>query len=101
MADYEVGVGDTAPPWVVALGDIFGDNPSLVGDETITLSMVPVDGGDALTITGTFSVLDADEVRYDPAAGDFTTPGLYLARWKVNGIETFPSRSPLLVEVFA
>lgn len=99
MADYELGVGDTSPPWVCELGDLLGDNPGLL-NETITLAVTPVDGGDPVEFT-TCAVVNATTVRYDPADDDWEAPGLFLARWKIDGIETFPSRSPLLVEVFA
>ena len=83
MADLTFTAGDDAPSIFGTL-TVAGEVLDLSGATEVRFQMRPandrryvVDAGAAIVTA------NLGAVRYDPAAGDFGTPGDYIARWRV------------------
>jgi len=93
-ADYELKRGDTSPPLQTTL-TVNGSPQNLSNADTVTVTMKPLGGGEA--VSGTAQVVSASDgvVAYHWNDGDTDSVGLYFAEWVVtygNGREqSFPN----------
>lgn len=108
MANRTLKAGDTDPPFTSTLTDGNGQPVNLTGAETVTLFMVPKDGGigsvsDPCTIVNPAGGI----VEYRPTKQQTSVPGTYRLEWRVDWgpqagkdrYRTFPSDGYEEVEI--
>lgn len=102
--DFTVRAGDTASTLTDQLLDANRVPVPLTG-ATVTLTLVPLEGGPAIVNNGAATITNAAEgrVERDWQVGETANPGFYLGSWRVTfsggDVQTFPNSGFFLVHI--
>jgi len=103
IPSFYIKRGDRLPAFTRTLEDAAGAAVDLSGG-SVQFRMQPMQGGSLITGAATIVGATTGEVRYNWAAGDTDTIGMFLAEWEVTfsgSTETFPNGGYDVVKITA